>query len=210
MVAFLTTQPPFSLFYPRTQRYGSIGTSKYMRSIKLGIWYNHLLTTTKVGSTALKLVMRFNRVALFHKKKRGLYPALGQAGNKTVRHHSRIPTFLHGNIRPTAILLYVLALAAHSSLVAGDVLSILTKENPSDSSIGIWHTDLGDFPFNANQDCQNPGVPNIREFCMNYPKKRAHFETSSSIYRCFKQRFTNYFRGGCHCNANQSELPLLL
>jgi hypothetical protein len=100
-------------------------------------------------------------------------------------------------MHPTAVLLSALAVAIHSGLVAGDVLAIL-RESTGDVSTSLWHTDCGTFPVDASNECRDPSVLNVYEFCMHWLKKRAHFCANGQPVRCLRESFARDFPNGCY------------
>jgi hypothetical protein len=93
------------------------------------------------------------------------------------------------------ITITAIGLGLQAASAMADSVSILSLEFPRDGgplayANGIWHTNAGNYAFNAfsaGAGCrEEPGVPNMRNLCVDWNKKRAEFWAFGSK-RCFVQ-----------------------
>ncbi|KAK3345870.1 hypothetical protein B0T25DRAFT_550546 [Lasiosphaeria hispida] len=91
-------------------------------------------------------------------------------------------------MRFATAILSAIAVILHSTLVVADSLTILectTWWGSKDRTTAIWHTDHGSHSVDASNDCRDPDVPIVWEFCMDYSMKRGHFKATGQNKRCF-------------------------
>ncbi|KAK4446303.1 hypothetical protein QBC34DRAFT_383455 [Podospora aff. communis PSN243] len=94
-------------------------------------------------------------------------------------------------MKPSTFVASGILMTMQPSSVMADRATILSVELSSGSNPitanGIWHTNAGNYAFNAGDGCrEDPGVPNIRNLCVDWRLKRAEW-WAFGAKRCFLQ-----------------------
>jgi len=59
-------------------------------------------------------------------------------------------------------------------------------------SQGAWYTDYDVHDINANEGCRNPYIPEMANICMDWGRRRGHFNFNNQGKRCIVERGNIY------------------
>ncbi|KAF4463631.1 hypothetical protein FALBO_9550 [Fusarium albosuccineum] len=99
-------------------------------------------------------------------------------------------------------------LATLATTCAADRMVVYTKcgLTSCNSRQAVFYTDWGTYDVNADEGCRGTSVPGMIAFCVDWGRKRGHFQYSGQNKRCMLMRAMDPY--GCdwdHCHKSTWE-----